>query len=104
MSINVVSATRPSNGQVTVVIEGDDIEEVKGPQAKTVAISAAAQVGLTSPGIDFGKYGTVYPVGPNGEVPELSDGQPDMVKWAEFLQRKGCRFRNDFTIRSANIF
>lgn len=74
--------------QGTIIVEGSDPEVVGSTAAKQEALTKAASLGLSRPGISG--QGGAYPVDVDGnEITNLSGGVP-----------AGAAYRNDFQVTS----
>lgn len=95
MALKVVHVGDINGSQVVVTVESKDLEEVLSAPAKTLAIKAAARVGLIRGGIDT--MSGAYPVDSEGRF------EPNPEKWPETAKVGGFSYRNKITVRSASV-
>ncbi len=78
---------QPNDREVTVVLAGDTLTELQAPNARQLALTKAAQMGLSRPGLDI--QSGPYPVDAEG------NSNDDVV----FGRVPVAGYRQDFKVR-----
>lgn len=94
-------AINTDNGQIWVMVEGPDFSSVKGTDAKTVAIEAAAKAGY--PRCGYNQETGPYVVDENGESAEADDDVEKMLKEAEIIKSGAYKYRNNIRLMQGGI-